>query len=183
VPPWVSVSYFVPATTTRDVGSTTEGSGDQVGTGNYALALGGGSYLYGTAVSHLYTAPTKPVLSSPILISPNDYQQFSVPSGLRTMKLTWEPVVGATNYQVDVDLRDAGPETPSNVWNSARKLNVPDTSVTFDFIGSQPGRWRVTALDNAGAPQPSQPSNLRHFDWTILPTLSTPILVPKIMKI
>jgi len=43
----------------------------------------------------------------------------------------------------------------STGWsNSYIKSGLTDTSYTFDFVGKQPGRWQVWAIDENGIPGP-----------------------------
>jgi len=49
--------------------------------------------------------------------------------------LTWEPVPGALAYEIEVDY-EAGVEPFSSQQPALR----------FDFVGAQPGRWRVWAI-------------------------------------
>jgi hypothetical protein len=67
----------------------------------------------------------------------------------RTTHLTWRPVNGATSYTVEVDCFNC---CENGKWctDIGKTFSVvPDirtTSYTFDFVGAQPGRWRVWAV-------------------------------------
>lgn len=71
----------------------------------------------------------------------------------RQTTLRWSPVGGAQSYCVEVDYYDT-------TWVSERgkryillkDLNI--FSYTFNFIGAQPGRWRVWAVDENGRESP-----------------------------
>ncbi len=78
-------------------------------------------------------------LSAPVQQSPASGTTFH--HYPRTLTLRWATVPGASSYTVEVEN-----------W-----LLVPDlkqTSYTFDFVGAQPGRWRVWAVDTAGRGSP-----------------------------
>lgn len=89
-------------------------------------------------------------LSAPTqLAPPNDAVFATFP---RTTVLTWSPVATAQSYTVELDCQgccgtawcaDAG-----HPWRLQRGLTA--TTYRFDFVGAQPGRWRVWAVDAAG---------------------------------
>ena len=78
----------------------------------------------------------------------------------RRTRLEWAPVEGAVSYAVEVDYcsgrrKDAKGCPDPQPLSKQMKLNAPAsgldaTSYEFDFIGAQPGRWRVWAVDAAG---------------------------------
>jgi hypothetical protein len=103
------------------------------------------------------------VLATPMLVAPVEGQHFS--NYPRTITLGWQAVPGANAYRVDVDYGNPGPRG-SISWTSLYSKNVVIPSFTFDFVGSQPGRWRVTALDQTGVHHASQSSEWRGFDYT-----------------
>ena len=105
---------------------------------------------------------TNLVLGTPSLASPSNGQLFS--NYPRTTTLTWQPVSGATGYRVDLEY--AYPSSTGYTWYPLHNQDVTSTSLTFDFVGSQPGRWRVTALDSTGAYEQSLPSAWRTFYYT-----------------
>jgi hypothetical protein len=78
----------------------------------------------------------------------------------RRTRLEWVPVEGAVSYWVEVDYcsgrrRDAQScPDPQPLFN-VMKFNPPTsgikaTAYEFDFVGAQPGRWRVWAVDREG---------------------------------
>lgn len=115
-------------------------------------------------------APAQPIsigaatLAAVTLASPEDGHRFS--SFPRTTTLTWHAVPGATHYKVEVEYASPAPGG-GTTWLPLTALRVPGTSATFDFVGRQPGRWRVTALDASGAHQASPPSAWRGFIYTV----------------
>jgi hypothetical protein len=90
-------------------------------------------------------------LTAPVQVSPASGSVFN--SYPRTTTLRWKPVSGAASYTVELDCyhccqsgqwcTDVG-----QTWKVAP--GVADTSYTFDFVGAQPGRWRVWAVDASG---------------------------------
>ncbi len=104
-------------------------------------------------------------LSTPTQLSPADEAVFS--RFPRTTTLRWSPVRGAASYSVEVDCyhccrsnrwcTDVG-----RTWKVAE--NITNTRYTFDFVGAQPGRWRVWAVDNNGNASPK--SEWRTFRYT-----------------
>ena len=98
-------------------------------------------------------------LAAPRLLSPVENQRFD--HYPRTITLKWEAVAGAASYAVEVvycqysqspsDCRQPAPMVFSFPADPGMKPNTTaETNYTFDFIGSQPGRWRVWAVDNDG---------------------------------
>ena len=81
------------------------------------------------------------------LMSPENGTEFSrIP---RTLELSWAPVTGASRYIVSIQAQDI--ETGDWFEHPGRsRISTVDTTATFDFIGSQPGRWTVMAIDENG---------------------------------
>lgn len=126
-------------------------------------------------------APIASPLGTPTLLTPDEGQKFT--NYPRMLTLTWQPVSDATTYKVEVEYayRDL---TGAIQWGAAYCKEVADTALTFEFVGSQPGRWRVTALDNIGVHQSSAPSSWRIFDYSLTPgsgiLLPAPVLIAPI---
>jgi TonB family protein len=107
------------------------------------------------------SAPSTP-LEAPALLSPPDGSAFyTFP---RRLVMRWGPVEGAARYHVMVDYFDG------TGWNSDRtggvvhpvlELNAP--TYALDFVGDQPGRWRVWAVDATG--RLGEKSPWRTFTW------------------
>jgi hypothetical protein len=79
----------------------------------------------------------------------------------RTTALSWFPGEGAERYLVEVQYQ----VPPSNPWYDLPyyPIEVAGESYTFDFIGAQAGRWRVTAV---GPDQVhGRPSKWQHFRY------------------
>lgn len=95
-------------------------------------------------------------LDTPILVSPaNNITFYHYP---RNTTLAWKPVAGADSYLVELQYYSHG-------WYAWYSDTVSSASYTFSFIGDQPGRWRVTALDSTGAWNDSAPSDWWTFDY------------------
>ena len=60
----------------------------------------------------------------------------------------WRHVEGANKYEIVVEYNDGK-------WHVLKSETVNITSFTLDFVGKQPGRWRVRAFSKAtGKPGP-----------------------------
>ena len=110
-------------------------------------------------------------LATPVLVSPYYNQHFyHYP---RTTTLAWKPVAGATGYLVEKAYSDG-------TWHAYPVVTITAplaTTHTFDFIGDQPGRWRVTAIDSTGIHPASSPSAWRIFYYSTGLTLTVPVKV------
>jgi hypothetical protein len=87
-------------------------------------------------------------LRAPTQLSPPDGSVFD--HYPRTTTLKWEPVQGAVKYGWEVDYSWGVwcSETPGCRHSSG---SVEATSHTFNFVGAQPGRWRVWGVDANGS--------------------------------
>lgn len=121
------------------------------------------------------TLPWHPAqLASPVLVSPVNGAIFSIYP--RTLNLAWEPVNGALGYVLEVEIQD--PATSS--WHphpfGLGHRTVDGTSVRIEFVGSQPGRWRVAAMGEAGRlGQSSEWSTFEFIDKAPAPPESSPV--------
>lgn len=94
-------------------------------------------------------------LPAPQPISPDDNQIFDIYP--RVTKLEWDAVDGAVSYAVEVDYcqfrgnshQCLDPQPLLSPFNPPA-LNIMKTSYEFSFVGAQPGRWRVWAIDKDG---------------------------------
>jgi len=95
-------------------------------------------------------------LPAPVLLSPADRVEFRVYP--RHTKLEWQPVEGAAYYLVEIDvcdgrdreLRECVNPGPFSVTRNLGPVKVVGTTYEFDFVGAQPGRWRIWAVDGKG---------------------------------
>jgi len=84
---------------------------------------------------------------APVQMSPADKSIFN--HNPRTVTLRWSNVPGAKSYSVETSFLSG------TSWSAAAQAsNLRSTSYTFDFVGSQTGRWRVWAVDSAGHKSP-----------------------------
>ena len=60
----------------------------------------------------------------------------------RRTVLQWSAVPTATAYQLEIQYSSRGK------WSALTKPKVRGTSHSFNFVGAQPGRWRVHAIDS-----------------------------------
>jgi hypothetical protein len=95
-------------------------------------------------------------LPAPVLLSPADRAEFR--DYPRHTKLEWQPVEGAAYYFVEIDfcdgrdreLRECVDPKPFSTTRNLGPVKVQETNYEFDFVGRQPGRWRVWAVDSQG---------------------------------
>src|SRR5258708_874477 len=83
----------------------------------------------------------------------------------RETKVTWKPVDGAVSYVAEWD-NGQSDGTWSSELNKGALARVPASGVsaTFNFVGAQPGRWRVYAIGPNG--EQSEASAWREFRYT-----------------
>lgn len=96
----------------------------------------------------------------PALLSPPNGEQFS--GFPRNMTFEWSPFRGAERYILEVEIQDdSGGFFPHPI-----KARVPTTltRVDYEFMGDQPGRWRVVSIGVDGA---TTTSNWWEFFWNI----------------
>ena len=91
---------------------------------------------------------------APIQISPADGSVFD--HYPRKTDLIWAEVPNARSYTVEIDFY-----SPNSGWRNRLHpdspwlaRNITTTSYTFNFVGAQPGRWRVWAVDADGQEGP-----------------------------
>jgi eukaryotic-like serine/threonine-protein kinase len=134
------------------------------------FGLGGSSGTSGAGAST--SSATRPTSSSPAptglaapsLVVPTDRSTFSTYP--RRLQVVWSPVAGAATYSLEVDF-ECGDDLwcpLANVGGSGIATGLTRTNYTFEFVGAQPGRWRVWAVDADGK-QGSQ-SMWRYFEFT-----------------
>jgi hypothetical protein len=103
-----------------------------------------------------FVTETAAALPSPVLLSPRNGAVYSADMYPRATKLSWRAVSGATGYLVQVQACnyyggcDASP-SGENSDIPPFSVMVDGTNYSFDFVGSQPGRWRVVTLRSDGA--------------------------------
>jgi hypothetical protein len=82
-----------------------------------------------------------PAFGAPLLLSPADGSVFD--HFPRTTTVAWNPVPGAVSYHVEWEYFDTD-------WRPWGSTDTTSTETTFEFVGAQEGRWRVTAFDAGG---------------------------------
>jgi hypothetical protein len=95
-------------------------------------------------------------LPAPAQLSPADGATFD--HYPRKTKLEWAAVDGAASYIVEVDYcrglvkgkTDCINPQPHGPGNMPPMKGIQQTSYEFSFVGAQPGRWRVWAIDQEG---------------------------------
>jgi hypothetical protein len=109
--------------------------------------------------TEVYTFKKAPSgLTAPVQVSPANGTAFN--NYPRHTTLVWRAVQGAAHYGVEVDCFGC---CQAGKWcTDVRKkyLIVPSVNATqhaFDFVGAQPGRWRVWAIDAQGQAGPKSP--------------------------
>ncbi|MEJ2559039.1 MAG: hypothetical protein P8186_23050, partial [Anaerolineae bacterium] len=94
-------------------------------------------------------------LTAPTHISPADGSVFD--HFPRTTRLRWSAVPGAAKYVVQIDCYhccEAGKWCTDVGRTDYGQDEVTKTEYTFDFVGAQPGRWRVWAIGADGQEGP-----------------------------
>lgn len=96
--------------------------------------------------------------ATPALVNPPD--AVTLTAFPRLIAFEWRPLPDAVRYIVELELQ----EPTSGEWFPHpydAKSSTGDTTLSIEFIGDQPGRWRVTAVSNTG--ERSLPSAWREF--------------------
>jgi hypothetical protein len=105
---------------------------------------------------------------APVLVSPtNGTKLFHYP---RATTLAWQPVTGATSYKVEREFFSGATWT---AYAPVTVTGINNTSYTFNFVGDQQGRWRVTAYNGTTA---SPSSDYWVFSYKTKPKMPTPVL-------
>lgn len=122
------------------------------------LAVVGWLVFGGDGEPKVQPSPT-PTSTKPILVSPADGAVFDIFP--RTTTYVWQAVPGATSYRIQIQFCQAAcTDANSAPWKTQ---TVTGTSFTNDFVGAQPGRWRVTAVFPTGD---GATSDWRQFRYT-----------------
>jgi tetratricopeptide (TPR) repeat protein len=103
----------------------------------------------------------EPLLPAPALISPKEGAVFD--HYPRHTVLQWAPITGAAAYEVETDYFGGG-KWASELNGQPILFRVIEPEYPFDFVGAQPGRWRVRAVSPDG--QVGVYSNWRTFRYT-----------------
>ena len=102
-------------------------------------------------------------LAAPELLAPPDGAVFG--HFPRAVTLEWAALPNAASYTVEIETCQ-NPACVEGATNANRPVSgVTGTSYSFNFVGAQPGRWRVFAVNGAGTP--GSRSAWRHFRFTV----------------
>ena len=116
----------------------------------------GGAFLLLIGVGGLAFSPSEKedsTVTIPLQVSPTDGAKFS--QFPRTLYLEWKPVENARGYLIELEIQDpADGSWHPHPFGLGRRI-VESTNLELEFVGSQPGRWRVAAIDSAGKEGPS----------------------------
>jgi hypothetical protein len=89
-------------------------------------------------------------LPAPVLTSPADGTIFET-SFPRNTVFTWDAVPGAKKYVFELMACSNSKPNDCFVWPVDKpRHEVTATTYTYGFVGAQPGKWRVTAIDSKG---------------------------------
>jgi hypothetical protein len=102
-------------------------------------------------------------LPAPTQLSPASGTVFN--NYPRTTTLQWSAVPGAASYTVQIYYYQPGDTICSGGAQDYLTPNITNTSYTFEFVGAQPGCWRVWAVDAAG--RQSSISGWWEFSYTV----------------
>jgi len=87
------------------------------------------------------------LIPAPELVSPTNGAVFNIFP--RTTTLRWKPVGSAVKYRIERDYVSPGQTCPQGDPNYD-VVEVTETEYTFNFVGAQPGCWRVWAVTSTG---------------------------------
>jgi TonB family protein len=104
-------------------------------------------------------------LPAPQPISPPDHAIFDgyFDGYPRRVTCKWEPSPGAVSYILEWDYMDREAWHTESQGIPGSAYPVAATETTFDFVGAQPGRWRVWPVNARG--QRGNPSPWRTFRY------------------
>jgi hypothetical protein len=134
-------------------------AGNQLQVQDLTTYTDGRSSRFSTYTFNRQIVPIGPILTIVPLIPLAIPQQISPANNItfyhypRTTTLAWTPVDGAASYTVEIDCYSC---CQSGKWCSdigqqwKVVTGLTTTSYTFDFVGAQPGRWRVWAVKSGG---------------------------------
>jgi hypothetical protein len=86
--------------------------------------------------------------SVPTLLSPASGSMFDVYP--RQTLVQWAGLPGAVRYAVEIEIFDPGTGQWVENSNNVTHVEVYGESYMFNFVGAQPGRWRVRGVDRNG---------------------------------
>lgn len=106
---------------------------------------------------------------TPTLVSPPDGAALT--DYPRQVELVWQPLTGAAHYLVEVQAQDLG----TGEWfphPGQFRWTTPNTFLSLQFIGDQPGRWQVVAISEDN--ERSRRSEWREFLYDTSASIAEP---------
>jgi hypothetical protein len=79
-------------------------------------------------------------ISPPVLVAPIEGAKLEMVP--RKTIFEWKHVEGASKYEIEVEYSDGK-------WHLLKSATTNLVSYTLDFVGAQPGRWRVRSFSKA----------------------------------
>ncbi len=151
---------FFPATTVTWSSSDLTGTNASVNTTGLVAVVQGNDDP-ATAHEVLFSAQAGDVVGS-IKLNSFGFDHFR-----RFTTLVWRPVAGAATYDVEVDFGNGcTPDTAvCDSWTQQVSQTTSNLRFLFEFVGAQPGRWRVVPRNAAGAAM--TPSEFVYFRYAI----------------
>jgi hypothetical protein len=135
-----------------------------------------------TVLMRKSTGRNESLLPAPKIVSPPDGAEFWETPHPRMLTLEWSPVPEAKSYTVEVDFCDwekpdggkctTGTHPLTAMWRQPPPSGIEGTKYECMFLGTQPGRWRVWAVDALGRPGAKTP-------WTLFFYKSELMLRPR----
>jgi hypothetical protein len=117
--------------------------------------------------NQVYTSNTVEIPPLQLTPAANGVFEFTEGAG-RPTHLSWQPVQGAITYEIERAYCESWtmPNFGSSctLWTEYEAATSETTSFDFNFVGAQPGRWRVRASFPGGAVGPW--SAYRYFLYT-----------------
>lgn len=101
-------------------------------------------------------------ISAPKQISPKNNTTFH--HYPRKTKLVWETVSSASSYSVEIKFLSPGKDCSLHDGSSRVVRDLKKPQHTFNFVGAQPGCWRVWAINSKTEPGPK--SRWWKFNYT-----------------
>jgi hypothetical protein len=100
-------------------------------------------------------APKPDPIAPPALVAPMEGAKINIFP--RKTIFEWRHVDGAAKYQIEVEYNDGK-------WHLQKNATTNLNSYTLDFVGKQPGRWRVRSFSKATG-KPGVYSAWREFTY------------------
>ncbi len=156
---WTS---YPPVTVTGNSNSyyTFDFVGDQKG--RWRVTAFNGTVYSAPSAWWTFSYNTRAQMATPILTNPANNEVFG--HYPRALTLSWKMVPAATGYKLEIAYCDATRTTCTN-YPSITISDPLQSDYTFNFVGAQPGKWRVTTLGGS-VYRDSSPSSWRWFSFT-----------------